>query len=119
MSDNWETIMKICITAQGSALESVFERHFARAPYFILYDTRTDKSEAIRNGFVISDVRIGRNIVQLLKEYGIEVVITGEIGDNARNFLKSADISISIFNGNGTVKNAIDCFLPNPGEMTA
>lgn len=116
MSDNWETIMKVCITAQGPALDSVFEHHFARAPYFILYDTRTGKSEAIRNGFVISDVRIGQNVVRLLKEYGLEAVITGEIGNYARDLLKGADISISIFNGNGTVKNALDSFHPNPGE---
>ncbi len=116
MSDNLETIMKICITAQGPTLESVFERHFARAPYFILYNTRTGKSESIRNGFVISDVRIGRNVVQLLKEYGLEVVITGDIGDNARNLLNGADISISIFNGKGTVKDAIDTVLQNPME---
>jgi predicted Fe-Mo cluster-binding NifX family protein len=109
-------MMKVCITARGRTRESAFERHFARAPYFILYDTRTGKSEAIRNGFVISDARIGQNVVRLLKMNGLEAVITGEIGDNARDLLKGAEISISIFNGNGTVKDAIDSFLPNPGK---
>jgi len=46
--------MKVCITARCPILESAFERHFAQAPYFILYNTRTGKSEAIRNGFVLS-----------------------------------------------------------------
>ncbi|MCX6690357.1 MAG: dinitrogenase iron-molybdenum cofactor biosynthesis protein [Methanoregula sp.] len=99
--------MKICITARGATLESAFERHFARAPYFILYTTGTGFSEAIRNGFVISNAKIGQNTVRLLKMSGIEAVITREIGENARNLLKGADISIHIFNGEGTVKDAV------------
>ena len=106
--------MKVCITARGPTLESAFERHFARAPYFILYDTRTGKPEAIRNGFVISDARIGQNTVQLLKSYGIEAVITGEIGDNAGNLLKSAGILLHMYKGTGMVKDAIDTILSTP-----
>jgi len=106
--------MKVCITARGPTLKSAFERHFARAPYFILYDTRTGKSEAIRNGFVISDARIGRNTVQLLKMNGLEAVITGEIGDNARDLLKGAGILLHMYTGTGMVKDAIDTVLLNP-----
>lgn len=106
--------MKICITARGPYLKSAFERHFARAPYFILYDTRTGKSEAIRNGFVLSDARIGRNTVQLLKMNEIEAVITGEIGDNARALLKGADILLHMYKGTGMVKDAIDTIFLNP-----
>jgi len=108
--------MKFCITAQGPSLDSEFEEHFARAPYFILYTTGTGFSEAIRNGFVIRDARIGQYTVRLLKMNGIEAVITREIGENARNLLKGADISIHIFNGEGTVKDAIDTVLKNPIE---
>ncbi|MGA2914373.1 MAG: NifB/NifX family molybdenum-iron cluster-binding protein [Methanoregula sp.] len=108
--------MKVCITARGPSLESAFERHFARAPYFILYNTRTGFSEAIRNGFIISDARIGQNTVRLLKMNGIEAVITGEIGDNARDLLKGAEILIHIYKGTGTVKDAIDTILSNPME---
>jgi len=106
--------MKICITARGLNLKSAFERHFARAPYFILYDTRTGKSEAIRNGFVLSDTRIGRNTVQLLKMNETEAVITGEIGDNAKDLLKGADILLHMYKGTGTAKDAIDTVLLNP-----
>lgn len=108
--------MKVCITARGPALESAFECHFARAPYFILYNTRTGKSEAIRNGFVLSDARIGRNTVQLLKMNEIETVITGEIGDNARALLKGADILLHMYKGTGMVKDAIDTVLKKPIE---
>jgi len=99
--------MKVCITAQGPSLESAFEHHFARAPYFIFYDTRTGKLDAVRNGFVVSDARIGQNAVKLLKMNGLEAVITGEIGENAADLLKGAGIPIHIFSGTGTVRDAL------------
>jgi len=103
--------MKVCVTAQGSSLESAFEQHFARAPYFIFYDTRTGTLDAVRNGFVVSTTRIGQNAVQLLKMNGLDAVITGKIGENAGDLLKGAGISIHIFNGTGTVKDALDATL--------
>jgi predicted Fe-Mo cluster-binding NifX family protein len=103
--------MKVCITARGPALESIFERHFARAPYFILYNTRTGQSEAIRNGFVLCDARIGQNTVRLLKMNEVEAVITGEIGENAKDLLKGAEIRLHMFKGPGIVKDAIDAVL--------
>jgi len=106
-------MMKICITARGKMLESAFERHFARAPYFLFYDSLTGKSEAIRNGFVISDTRIGQNAVRLLKNNGLDAVITGEIGENARALLSGSDIALYLFNGPGTVRQAIDEYLRN------
>ncbi len=111
--------MKVCITARGPALESAFERHFARAPYFILYNTRTGKSEAIRNGFVLSDARIGQSTVRLLKMNEVVAVITGEIGDNAKDLLKAAGISLSLYEGPGRVKDAIDAAIKKPNRMTA
>jgi len=103
--------MKICITAQGPALDSPFEHHFARAPYFIFYDTATGKKDAVRNGFVVSDSGLGRNAVELLKQNGLEAVITGETGDNAKILLESAGIRVHRFDGTGTVRNAIGAIL--------
>jgi predicted Fe-Mo cluster-binding NifX family protein len=108
--------MKVCITARGKTLESAFERHFARAPYFIFYNTSTGKSEAIRNGFVISDTRIGQNAVRLLKNNGMDAVITGEIGDNAQDLLKGADIPVHIFGGTGTVRDSLAAILAIQGK---
>ena len=108
--------MRVCITSRGKMLESAFEHHFARAPFFIFHNTRTGKSEAIRNGFVISDTRLGQNAIRLLKMNGLEAVITGEIGDNARDLLKCAGISLYLYKGRGTVREAIDTALKNPVE---
>jgi len=100
--------MKICITAQGPALDSPFEHHFARSPYFIFYDTKTGKKDAVRNGFIVSDSGLGRNAVGLLKQNGLEAVITGDIGDNAKSLLDGAGIRIYRFEGTGTIRKVLD-----------
>jgi len=99
--------MKICITAQGPALDSPFEHHFARAPYFIFYDTKTGKKDSVRNGFVVSDSGLGRNAVELLKQNGLEAVITGDIGENAKSLLDGAGIRIYRFEGEGTIRKVL------------
>ncbi|WP_292350126.1 NifB/NifX family molybdenum-iron cluster-binding protein [Methanoregula sp. PtaU1.Bin006] len=104
-------MMKICITARGKTLDSAFERHFARTPFFIFYDTETRKSEAILNGFVISDTRIGQNAVRLLKNNGLDAVITGEIGENARALLTGANIALHLFSDTGTIRQVISEYL--------
>jgi len=105
--------MNICITAQGPDLGSRFEPHFARAPYFVFYNSRTGLVEAVRNGFTVHDTKIGQNVVKLLSTYQIETVITGMTGSNAHNLLHGANISIHIWTGEGTVRQALTAVLPD------
>jgi len=50
------------------------------------------------------------------KQSGMDLlsVITGEIGDNARNLLKGAGILLHMYWGPGMVKDAIDTILSTP-----
>jgi predicted Fe-Mo cluster-binding NifX family protein len=105
--------MNICITAQGPDLESRFEPHFARAPYFVIYDSRTGLADAVRNGFTVQDTKIGQNVVQLLSSYQIEIIITGNTGSNAHNLLQGANISIYFWPGEGTVRQALMALSPD------
>jgi predicted Fe-Mo cluster-binding NifX family protein len=47
---------------------------------------------------------------------GLEAVITGEIGDNARTLLKGAGILLHMYTGPGRVKDAIDTVITTPVE---
>ena len=105
--------MDICITAQGPDLMSRFEPHFARAPYFVLYDSRTGSADAIRNGYIVNDSKIGQNVVKLLSTHRIRAVITGNVGQNARNLLRSTKISLHVWQGEGTVREAIAAIMPD------
>ena len=103
--------MNICITAQGPTLDSPFEHHFARAPYFIFCDTATGKQDTVRNGFVASDAGLGRNAVDLLKQNGLEAVITGETGEHAKSLLEGAGIRVCRYDGTGTARDALNAVL--------
>ncbi len=95
----------------GPDPESGFESHFARAPWFLFYNTRTRQVEAIRNGFMVSDKKRGQNAVQLLSSYHISTVITGKTGVQARNLLMNAHILLHICEREGTVNEVIQEFL--------
>ncbi len=103
--------MKLCITARGPDLESAFEPHFARAPWFIFYDTRTRRFDAVRNGFVVNDAKMGRNTVELLVLHHIATVITGKTGPRARNLLTDASILLHICEKEGPVNEVLHEFL--------
>lgn len=105
--------MNICITSQGPDLTSRFEPHFARASYFVFYDSRIGQVHAIRNGFTVNDTRIGQNVVKLLSSYHVDTVITGKTGSNAHNLLQAANITITIWPNDGTVRQALISVFPD------
>ena len=105
--------MNICITSQGPDLTSRFEPHFARAPYFVFYDSRIGQVHAIRNGFTVNDTRIGQNVVKLLSSYHVDTVITGKTGSNAHNLLQAANITITIWPNEGTIRQALISVFPD------
>jgi predicted Fe-Mo cluster-binding NifX family protein len=95
--------MKICITAKGAGMNSLFESRFARAPYLIFYDTDSGDYEAVRNALVLAEGRIRQSAVSLLSLHLADMLITGSVGMNARESLRSAAIRVNLHNGTGTV----------------
>lgn len=109
--------MIICVTSKGPTLDSLFEPHFARAPYFIFFDTRTRKSEAVRNGFVVHDTKIGQNAVRLLLTHETKTLVTGSVGDNAERLLRGAEIDLCRYDTVGTISEALSAIVPKiPGK---
>lgn len=110
--------MIICITAKGPGLAGRFEAHFAKAPYFVFCDTDTMDTDAIRNGYVVSDSKIGQNVVKLLASHNVRAVITGTTGENARALLKSSNMALHTWQGRGTVRDAIRAVMPQALKST-
>ena len=48
--------MKLCITCQGTALESKVDERFGRAPYFLIVDRETKEFHAVRNAALTAAV---------------------------------------------------------------
>ncbi len=108
--------MKICITAQGPHLEAHHEERFGRAPYFILIDRETGAFEAIENSFASGAGGVGPKAAQVLIAHKTNVLISGAVGENARQVLSAAGITMITYRAGGTVRDALEWYLRNnPG----
>jgi len=108
--------MKICITSEGSSLDSKVDPRFGRCQYFIITDTDSLEFEAIGNPNMESMGGAGIQSAQLVSSKQVKAVVTGNVGPNAFQTLQAA--GIEIFTGaSGTVKEAIEKY--RKGEFKA
>ncbi|MGB6607885.1 MAG: NifB/NifX family molybdenum-iron cluster-binding protein [Atribacterota bacterium] len=108
--------MKIAITSMGAKLEDKVDPRFGRCHYFILFDTETNKFEAIENIGAQGMGGVGIQSGQIMADKGVETVLTGSCGPNAFQTLQAAGIKV-ITGASGTVQEAIDKF--KSGEFKA
>ena len=85
---------KICITAMGNNLQAEIDPHFGRAAFFLIIDPESNSLEAIQNPSVHQAHGAGIQSAQLLLDKGVSVLITGQVGPNARRVLESGGIKI-------------------------
>ncbi len=101
--------MKIAVSAAGNTMESQMDQRFGRAASFIIVETKTMEYEAIENTGAASSGGAGISAAQLVADKGAEALITGNVGPNAMNVLKAANIEI--YKGNlSTVKENMELF---------
>ena len=101
--------MKICITSSGETVESLLDPRFGRCSYFVVADLESGEHTVIPNEAGISGGGAGISSGQLMVEKGVEAIVTGNVGPNAMNVLKAADIKI--YRGkNESVKKNIENF---------
>ena len=98
--------MKITISSQGQDLEAMVDPRFGRCPYFVIYDTATKETEVLSNPALKATGGAGILAAQLVADKGVEVVITGNVGPNAFQTLKQANIKI-LGGATGTVKESL------------
>jgi predicted Fe-Mo cluster-binding NifX family protein len=108
--------MKIAITSMGGKLEDKVDPRFGRCHYFILFDTETNKFEAVENTGAQGRGGVGILSGQLMADKEVEVVLTGSCGPNAFQTLQTAGIKV-ISGATGTVQDTIDKF--KSGELKA
>ena len=101
--------MKIAITSMGAKLEDKVDPRFGRCHYFILFDTETNKFEAVENTGAQGMGGVGIQSGQLMANKGVKIVLTGSCGPNAFQTLQAAGVKV-ITGISGTVQEAIDKF---------
>jgi predicted Fe-Mo cluster-binding NifX family protein len=106
--------MKMCITATNKGLDSQIDPRFGRCAYFIIVDSETKKFQSISNTSNVAAHGAGIQAAQIVRNEGVETVITGNVGPNAYQALSTAGIKI-ITGASGNVEEVIDKF--NKGTL--
>ena len=101
--------MKICVSSQGSTLDSEIDPRFGRCLYFIFADTDTLEVESIKNPNIDATGGAGIQSSQLMANKQVKAVITGKVGPNALDTLQAAGIEV-ITDIEGSVREAIEKF---------
>ncbi len=98
--------MIICITSRGDTLDAEVDPRFGRCAYFIFVDTETGASEAVKNPHADATGGAGIQSGQLVANKQVKAVVTGNVGPNAYQTLKTAGIDV-ITGVSGSVKEAV------------
>ena len=106
--------MKICVTSIGDNIDSDVDPRFGRCKYFLIIDTDSMNVKPISNDSMMTSGGAGIQAAQMVAKTGAQIVITGNIGPNAFQTLKAADIKI-ITGVNGKIKDVVERF--NQGKL--
>ncbi|MTI70876.1 MAG: diguanylate cyclase [Firmicutes bacterium] len=83
--------MKICLTATDKNLDSKLHSRFGRCDYFLIYDSETKEYYTLENDPNLAH-GAGVNAAQRVVDENIDVLITGNLGPNAKEILLKAEI---------------------------
>ena len=87
--------MKIAISATTREVLEMMDSRFGRAPYFLIFDTQQRAWEIYANEKNAAlGHSAGMQAARTLKTYGVNVVITGEVGPKALEVLRSDGVKI-------------------------
>lgn len=101
-----ETV-RICITSQGSDLDSQVDPRFGRCQYFIIVDPDSLKFEAIQNPNIDAAGGAGVQSGQAVAAKDVKAVLTGNVGPNAFQTLQAASVEV-ITDVSGSVREAAE-----------
>ena len=111
--------MKVCISSSGDSLNSLVDPRFGRCLYFIFADLDKDKIKAIPNSGANAMRGAGVQAAQTVADQGAEAVITGNMGPNSFNLLKSSGVKVYQASPSLKVEKALEDFKKgNLKELT-
>jgi len=84
--------MKIAISSEGESLDSMVSEKGGRAPYYLIFENK-NLVEVIKNPFAVGGGGAGFSVAYMLADKGVEMIITGQIGENMKNALEEKGIS--------------------------
>ena len=101
--------MKIVVTSNGSGLDAQASPVFGRCPWYLFVDTETMDVEAVENPAMEAASGAGIQAAQFVVEQEAEALVTGNVGPNAFDVLRSADVPVYLLES-GTVREAVEAY---------
>lgn len=107
--------MNIIFTVNSPHLDSQVDPRFGRCAYFLEINPETLEWKAYPNSGVSAPGGAGALAAQFVANQKAEVVISGDFGPTAYSALEAAGISMYLYGGNVTAKDALRQF--KAGEL--
>jgi len=99
----------LALPSQDGTLSSPLTPIFSRSPYFVIYDTKVNKTELIKNPYLDDASGAGLKVSRLLVSHDAGSVVTENMGPEMLYYLKKR--GVRTYRGNAmTVQHAIDQF---------
>jgi len=104
--------MRIAITSESTAgLESPVSYHFGRCPYYTIVEVEDGQ---VTKGLVVPNTGAAGHsageLPALIKQYGVNVLLTGGMGRRAVDFFTQYGIEV-VTGAKGTVRDALDLYF--------
>ena len=106
--------MKIIVTAEGNDLTAPTSPRFGRCATYVLVEPETMAYEAVPNPAASASGGAGIQAAQFVIERGAQAVLSGNLGPNAADVFRVADIPVYL-NNEPTVQTAVEAF--NDGRL--
>jgi predicted Fe-Mo cluster-binding NifX family protein len=104
--------MKIAVSSSIGSPESYINEHFGRCQYFMIINSETMIYEAVLNPGAQMQNGAGPKAAAFISDKGIDVLLTGSVGDKAADALSKCGILVADgYNKSMKVKDAVDSYL--------
>ncbi len=104
--------MKICVSAMSGSMEAKVSERFGRAPYFVIVESDNMSFTPVLNAAENMQGGAGPEAVRQAAAGGAQVVLTGELGPNAKTALEAAGIKgVTGVSGAKTVRQAVEEYM--------
>ncbi len=104
--------MLIAVTSTGDTLDALVNERFGRCQYFLIVDPDTMKFEAVPNSAEQAQGGAGPKAAEIIINKGVNILLTGHVGDKAETALKRGNIKIiDGLTGNLKIKDAVNSYL--------
>lgn len=106
--------MKIAFSTNGNSMASVIEGAFGRCRFFLVFDTDSTEHKIHENSGANMAGGAGIKAAEIIGNLGVDTLVTGSLGPNARPVLESAGVTV-VFR-EGKIEDALASLVESPSN---